>query len=343
MEDVKVTIDGREISFPDPNQRPVLNNGRIRLPLRAMFNALGVSDDNITFTQRQGNVMAFATVKYHRYSLMITENSTTFKKTDNIMGLTVTIDFDRGSNGRPVPAVIESGRFMIPLRSLLESVGCKIEWIGATRTVSIEKMAKVIFLDPGHGGSSPGAVGMMSKYGEPAETVYEKDLNLSFAMELKHQLESCLNVICHMSRTTDIDVGINDRWQMARNLNADAFISIHFNGSVDSSREGTEAYYADTRRQDIPFAAKLSESVAEALSTIDRGAISDIRSQHGSLGVLRNPTNMDYPRTILEVQYISNREAMDHIGFEYYEKLLDFCKGVSRVVKDYFNLPWKTD
>jgi hypothetical protein len=36
-----------------------------------------------------------------------------------------------------VPAVIMAGRFFVPLRFLSETLGCRVEWDGVTRTVSI--------------------------------------------------------------------------------------------------------------------------------------------------------------------------------------------------------------
>ena len=128
MSEIRVVIDGRTANFPDPSQRPELADGRIRLPLRAMFNALGVSDNDITFTQRQGNVLAFATVNYRHYTLVITENGRAFRRTDNTTGETTHPVFDAGTNGDPIPPVISNGRFLVPLRRIFESVGCTVNW-----------------------------------------------------------------------------------------------------------------------------------------------------------------------------------------------------------------------
>jgi hypothetical protein len=138
MADVRVRVDGREVSFPDPSQRPVLNNDRITLPLRAIFNALGVNNNEITFTPGQGNTAAIARVNYGRYTLFIVENSTSFFRTDNVARDPVNINFDRGVDRTPVPAQIINGRFMVPLRRMLESVGCTVDWEPRSRMVVVE-------------------------------------------------------------------------------------------------------------------------------------------------------------------------------------------------------------
>ncbi len=89
----------------------------------------------------------------------------------------------------------------------------------------------VIMLDPGHGGSEMGAV-----YGG----LYEKNLNLSVAYYCKEELEKYANVVVYMTRYGDDYVGLEERTEMAKNVGANAFVSIHMNsgGGV-----GAEVWY----------------------------------------------------------------------------------------------------
>lgn len=79
-------------------------------------------------------------------------------------------------------------------------------------------MAK-IYIDPGHGGSDPGASG---------GGLVEKAWALFVALELARLLRSKGHSV-RLSRTSDATVGLNARTADANRWGADLFISIHFN------------------------------------------------------------------------------------------------------------------
>jgi len=79
-------------------------------------------------------------------------------------------------------------------------------------------MAKV-FLDPGHGGSDPGAV---------ANGLKEKNLTLAIAKECASVLKAS-GVTVKMSRTGDTYPSLSARCQAANSWGADLFVSIHIN------------------------------------------------------------------------------------------------------------------
>lgn len=87
---------------------------------------------------------------------------------------------------------------------------------------------KIICLNPGHGGSDPGACGDLR----------ESDMNLTVALRLG-QLLSERGARVVYTRTTDVRVPLSDRPVIANNAGADLFISIHHNGSNDPSASGT--------------------------------------------------------------------------------------------------------
>lgn len=89
----------------------------------------------------------------------------------------------------------------------------------------------VIMLDPGHGGSETGAA-----YGG----LLEKDLNLTVAYYCKQELETYANVDVYMTRYGDDYVGLEERTEMARNVGANAFVSIHMNSGGGN---GAEVWY----------------------------------------------------------------------------------------------------
>lgn len=84
-----------------------------------------------------------------------------------------------------------------------------------------------IMLDPGHGGSEPGAIG-------PLGYLYaEKDLNLDFSFKLKEELEE-LGADVLMTRTDDSTLSLQDRLSMSRKARPDMFISLHSNSMADN-------------------------------------------------------------------------------------------------------------
>ena len=77
-----------------------------------------------------------------------------------------------------------------------------------------------IFIDPGHGGHDPGAVG----YG-----LREKDLTLAIAKKMRDMLSQYSNVVVKLSREDDRYLSLSQRAKMANDWGADIFISIHIN------------------------------------------------------------------------------------------------------------------
>ena len=92
-------------------------------------------------------------------------------------------------------------------------------------------MTKKIFIDPGHGGSQPGAVGNGLK---------EKDLTLAIALECRRVLANeYTGHLIKMSRTSDKTVSLKQRTDMANAWGADFFLSIHINAGGGT---GFESY-----------------------------------------------------------------------------------------------------
>ena len=99
-----------------------------------------------------------------------------------------------------------------------------------------------IAIDPGHGGSDPGAV---------ANGLREKDLTLAVSLALKEELESYDGVRVVMTRTTDTrpsentSADLSSRVDMAAAADADALVSIHFNSGAPIAK-GAEVWYPNS-------------------------------------------------------------------------------------------------
>ncbi|MDI3257425.1 MAG: N-acetylmuramoyl-L-alanine amidase [Kyrpidia sp.] len=88
----------------------------------------------------------------------------------------------------------------------------------------------LVCLDPGHGGSDPGAT-----FG----TLYEKTLTLSLALALGRRLTDSYAVNVMYTRQDDRFVALSERARMANDARANFFLSIHINAG---GGEGYEDY-----------------------------------------------------------------------------------------------------
>ncbi len=148
----------------------------------------------------------------------------------------------------------------------------------------------VIFLDPGHGGTDPGAIGYSGRF--------EKTINLMLALELKQALEA-KGAKVHLSRNDDSAVGLTDRAVMAENVQADLFVSIHHNAHENRSYHGTSVYYSATNASSME-SQRLARNIHKEMLAL---GLADDGVRERDYRVLKL-TNM--PAVLVEVGYISN-------------------------------------
>src|SRR5580765_1034539 len=101
---------------------------------------------------------------------------------------------------------------------------------------AVSNLRKIV-LDPGHGGKDPGAIG--------AGGLAEKDVVLSIAKKLAVKLKNEMGIQVVLTRQDDRFVALEDRTAMANAENADLFISLHMNASLNAEARGIETYYLD--------------------------------------------------------------------------------------------------
>jgi N-acetylmuramoyl-L-alanine amidase len=100
---------------------------------------------------------------------------------------------------------------------------------------------KVIVIDAGHGGKDPGALG---------QSVHEKDLTLAAARALKRRLERDGRYKVVLTRGGDSFVPLTERVQIARQADADLFISLHADAGSDPSLHGATIYTLSDKGSD---------------------------------------------------------------------------------------------
>ena len=189
----------------------------------------------------------------------------------------------------------------------------------------------VIVIDPGHGGTDPGAVGVKG--------THEKTITTKAANELAERLRRSGRYKVILTRTKDTYVDHDDRLRIARSGQADLFISIHADSAGKSAKGATVYTLADRAkgRQKrivnnqnwildvdlsaqtdpvgdilVDLAQRKTESQSDAFAEILLNELSGRRvdligNSHRRAGyyVLLAP---DVPAVLLELGYLSNVE-----------------------------------
>lgn len=182
---------------------------------------------------------------------------------------------------------------------------------------------KVIVVDPGHGGSNPGAVANNSR---------ESDNNLAVSLKLRDKLvQAGAKVV--MTRDSDrtvapegssLDRELQARVDMAEANHADIFVSIHSNENSNSSIAGAMTFYSSS--QSSQLARQVQNAVVEETGAVDKGV--DTATYY----VLRN-TSM--PSILVEMGFISNPQEAAKLQNDSYRNRM--AQGVFNGIVTYFN------
>ncbi|MDD4297612.1 MAG: N-acetylmuramoyl-L-alanine amidase [Ruminiclostridium sp.] len=173
-----------------------------------------------------------------------------------------------------------------------------------------------IFLDPGHGGSDPGA----------AKIIKESQYTLIYALELGRALKG-LGFEVNYSRTSDSDVSLAERCRMANTWKADYFISIHFNSGGGTGIE-TFALAAGGN------AERLAKAVQSPL--IAHTGMRDRGVKFANFQVLRD-TKM--PAILIEGGFVDHEPDAQKIQTEEYKR--KYVQGVTKGVCGATGTTWK--
>lgn len=93
----------------------------------------------------------------------------------------------------------------------------------------------LVVIDAGHGGHDPGAI-------SPHGGQLEKDVTLAIAKSVRNEMLKSGRVRVALTRDTDKFIVLQDRFQLARKLRADLFISIHADSAESPEATGGTVY-----------------------------------------------------------------------------------------------------
>ena len=154
---------------------------------------------------------------------------------------------------------------------------------------------KGVCIDPGHGGSDPGAV-------NAAFGLEEADINLDVSYALKALLEDDGGVVW-MTREGDDYLTNSDRYTFCNGTWADILVSVHTNSVTTPDVDGSLGLYM--KEVDVPLARVIQQVMYSSLSinAPDGTIFTDFGLTRFASGVL---LKSDMPATIAEPLFMSN-------------------------------------
>ncbi len=176
-------------------------------------------------------------------------------------------------------------------------------------------MSPTVVIDPGHGGSAA-AGGSSPNNAVGPNGLLEKDITLDIGRRVAALLGNRANVI--LTRTGDENRSLSDRAKIARDADADVFLSIHLNGWKDASVDGSEAWVAG---QASGASHALARSVLDRVLTVTHAHDRGVREQ--DFGVLL--PQRQGPRTaasLLEVAFLTNPDEASRFTHDEYKQAL---------------------
>ncbi len=192
----------------------------------------------------------------------------------------------------------------------------------------------VIAVDAGHGGIDAGAKGAVSG-------TDEKVITLTFAKQLADRLNKIAGVKAFLTRDDDTFLALSERVTLARQQNANLFISVHADTLKQKGIRGATVYTISDRASDRMAQAlaereNLSDQIAGVAVQHERPEVADIlldltrretqafsvtlaenivKSFEGQVGLINNPHRYagfqvlrahDVPSVLLELGFLSN-------------------------------------
>ena len=213
--------------------------------------------------------------------------------------------------------------------SVMSMLVFSVLWQGSTAVVSQFEKGDIVMLDPGHGGYDPGAI---TKQG-----VYEKTINLQISQKVKEML-SPSGIGVFLTREEDIDyvpdgvkgktvkkqLDLNRRIEMAKEVTADVFVSLHVNATVAGQDSGAETYY----HYQSDSGKRLAELIQQELIKIP--GMNRRIAKPGDFYIIKNTA---MPAVIVEVGYLSSLKEQKKLQQSWYQDQL--ARAIAKGIANY--------
>ena len=318
-DNITVTVDWDEIKFDVP---PKIINGRTMVPLRAIFEALDaqVDWDGITRTVTGYRNNTFV-------SLVIDSRIATLN------GKTVELD---------VPAIIDSGRTLVPARFISESLGAKVTWNEKLRKVEILTQDVIQIPD---GNFEKAIRNNIKKY---SGDIYSSDLKGIKVFDGRDADISDIEGIQYMKNVTHLYLEKNNISDITllSGLKELKILSLNENKIADisplSTLKNLRVIYMHTNNikdltplsdltelEELYLGGNLIKDIEPLSALINLKALFLGYNQINDLSVLRNLKNLKqldiFANSVLDITPLKTLTGLEEVYIEYYseESLLD--------------------
>lgn len=227
------------------------------------------------------------------------------------------------------------------------------------RASIIEKKI-IVFIDPGHGGKDPGAIGALG--------TLEKDLTLKASLLIAKVLNKNRQINALLSRTGDYFIPLRKRIELAKKNKADVFISIHADSSENKKASGIsvfslsdvasdkEAHRLAKKENEVDKILGIEKSIKDPLiygslikmfqreamndsSILAKNIISNLKEtklalnrghRFAGFAVLKS---YDIPSVLIEIGFLSNKQEEKKMLNSKYMKNLS--QGLANAIENY--------
>lgn len=190
-----------------------------------------------------------------------------------------------------------------------------------------EVVSKVVLIDPGHGGSDPGMIGV--------DDLREKEINLAIALKLRECLEEA-GYTAVMTRETDTGLydenaqnkkvqDLQRRCDMITEYQPYLTVSIHQNSYSDPAVKGPQVFYYTDSSQGQELAKAIQEQLNSQLE-VERPRVEKGNTNYYLLKKSKGVLN------IVECGFLTNaQEASLLVTSEYQQKVAQaICDGIAQ-------------
>lgn len=209
-----------------------------------------------------------------------------------------------------------------------------LNYYKSIETGSLPTTAKVIVIDPGHGGFDPGKLGTTGKD--------EKEINLAISLYLREYLEQSGSIVI-MTREEDVDLYVDDgsnrkmksidltsRKNIITENSPSVFLSIHVNSFPESKYYGAQTFYPKNNEEGKKLANIIQEELIRVLDNENKRTA----LESDSIYIIKG---LDIPAVLIECGFLSNPQEEQRLNDPKYQQKIAWSIyiGLQRYFKMY--------
>lgn len=181
----------------------------------------------------------------------------------------------------------------------------------------------LVGIDPGHGGSDPGALSMVG--------ISEKEITLDVGLRVR-ELLTAMGVNTAMTRRDDRRLPKEERIRFVSRGDLDLFLSIHCDAAESPHATGITTYVHGWDRRSRALAAAIQGALVRATGLPDRGVRPDTAIHRTGFYVLRNAA---CPAVLIEAGFVSHAPTALQLSKPEFRQRV--AEGIVAGLRNYWN------